>query len=315
MKKLLLILLCFPMIGLGQCVPPNGCENGEATYTYPSGNKYVGEWKDEEQNGQGTYTYANGNKYVGEFKNGMRNGQGTYTSANGNKYVGEWKDGDFHGQGTYTWANGNKYVGKYKDGKKNGLGTCTYGKGEWEGDEYVGEWKENLEHGQGTYTWANGLIWSGEWERRKQKEGYYNTENYYNVEDIFGDNLSSEIRLRYSNNRYKITLNISGIEEDFLFDTGATDTQINDKLLNQLKKAGAKIKILKLETDITYGSGNVIPGRYAIIDNIAIGDYILNNVVVLVGKNQSSSLLLGIGTLNKFKDWSVSKNGLLRIFK
>ena len=292
MKHLLLLLLSFPMIGFGQCIPPDGCKNGKGIYNWPTGENYNGEWKDEKFNGKGTYTYANGNKYVGEFKNGIRNGKGTD-----------------------TYANGNKYIGEYKDGKQNGLGTYTYGKGEWEGDEYVGEWKDNLEHGKGTYTWANGLMWSGEWERGNQKEGHYNTENYYNVEDIFGDNLSSEIRLRYSNNRYKITLTIGGIEEDFLFDTGATNTQINDELLNQIKKAGAKIKILQLETDITYGSGNVIPGRYAIIDNMAIGDYILNNVVVLVGKNQSSSLLLGVGTLNKFKDWSVSKNGLLRIFK
>jgi len=274
------------MIGFGQCISGD-CENGYGVYTWPNGNKYVGEFKDAKINGQGTFTWANGDKYVGEFKDGK------------------------HGQGTFTWTSGNKYIGEYKDGKQNGLGTYTYG----EGDEYVGQWKDDKKSGQGTYTWANGLIWSGEWERGKQKEGRYNTENYYNVEDIFGDNLSSEIRLRYSNNRYKITLNISGIEEDFLFDTGATNTQINDKLLNQLKKAGAKIKILQLETDITYGSGNVIPGRYAIIDNIAIGDYILNNVVIIIGKNQSSSLLFGIGTLNKFKDWSVSKNGLLRIFK
>tara|TARA_Y100000034_G_C6871743_1_gene398100 strand:- start:1302 stop:1646 length:345 start_codon:yes stop_codon:yes gene_type:complete len=31
------------------------------------------------ENGQGTYTYASGNKYVGEYKDGLRHGQGTYT--------------------------------------------------------------------------------------------------------------------------------------------------------------------------------------------------------------------------------------------
>jgi len=36
--------------------------------TYPSGDKYVGEYKDGKNNGQGTYTYANGDKHVGEFK-------------------------------------------------------------------------------------------------------------------------------------------------------------------------------------------------------------------------------------------------------
>ena len=44
--------------------------------------------------GQGTYTFASGEKYVGESKDGKRNGQGTLTFADGSKYVGEWKDGN-----------------------------------------------------------------------------------------------------------------------------------------------------------------------------------------------------------------------------
>jgi hypothetical protein len=47
-------------------------------------------------NCQGTYSYASGDKYVGEFKGGKRNGQGTYTFGpgqwSGDKYVGEFKD-------------------------------------------------------------------------------------------------------------------------------------------------------------------------------------------------------------------------------
>ena len=52
--------------------------------TFPNGNKYVGEWKDDEQNGQGTLTYTNGDKYVGEFKDNKYDGQGIIYSANGN---------------------------------------------------------------------------------------------------------------------------------------------------------------------------------------------------------------------------------------
>ena len=76
------------------------------------------------KNGQGTWRYDDGAKYVGEFKNGgffsfgERHGQGTYTWAGGDKYVGEWKDGKKHGQGTYTWADGRQYVGEWKDGKR-----------------------------------------------------------------------------------------------------------------------------------------------------------------------------------------------------
>ena len=66
------------------------------TMTFPSGNKYVGEFKDSKYNGQGTFTFANGEKYVGEFKDGQRNGQGIEYRADG--VVGRsglWTDGRF----------------------------------------------------------------------------------------------------------------------------------------------------------------------------------------------------------------------------
>ena len=50
----------------------------------------------------GVYTTAKGDKYVGEFKDDQYHGQGTYTHANGDKYVGEYKDDKRHGQGIYT---------------------------------------------------------------------------------------------------------------------------------------------------------------------------------------------------------------------
>ena len=68
MKRLLLILFFFPMIGLGQCISGN-CENGYGIYTWESGGKYTGEFKDSKRNGQGTYTYADGDVEKGRFKN------------------------------------------------------------------------------------------------------------------------------------------------------------------------------------------------------------------------------------------------------
>ena len=116
------------------------CENGQGTYIYDSGSKYVGEYKDGWRDGQGTYIYDSGSKYVGEWKDGEMNGQGTYTYDSGSKYVGEWKDGEMNGQGTYTWANGDKYVGEWKDGKQNGQGTYTYADGSiW----HSGLWKDD----------------------------------------------------------------------------------------------------------------------------------------------------------------------------
>ena len=69
----------------------------------------------------GTYTYASGSKYVGEYKNDMMHGLGTYTygpksESAGDKYVGAWKNDKRHGLGTYTYVNGEKQVGEWKNG-------------------------------------------------------------------------------------------------------------------------------------------------------------------------------------------------------
>ena len=99
MKKLLL-LLCVPMLfscgDLG-CIS-GGCENGQGTYTYSYGDKYVGEWKDDTQCGQGVATFADGDKYVGEFKDGTMNGKGIYTYADGKIEEGLFKDAEFIGE-------------------------------------------------------------------------------------------------------------------------------------------------------------------------------------------------------------------------
>jgi hypothetical protein len=79
---------------------------GTKTY-YPSGNKYVGEWKDGKRDGQGTMTDTVGEKYVGEFKDDKRDGQGTFTYTSGEKYVGEFKDGNLNGLGTFFRSNGS----------------------------------------------------------------------------------------------------------------------------------------------------------------------------------------------------------------
>ena len=72
MKKLLLILLCLPMIGFGQCISGD-CENGYGTHGL----------------------HPEFEKYVGYFKNGLPHGRGTRIENNGEKYDGEWKKGVF----------------------------------------------------------------------------------------------------------------------------------------------------------------------------------------------------------------------------
>ena len=106
MKKILILSASLLVVGnayaLPQCPPSDHRGPCFDAYTFPSGAKYVGEWRDIRFHGQGTYTFDTGDKYVGDFKDGKRHGQGTQTSTDGGVYVGEWKDGKFHGQGTFT---------------------------------------------------------------------------------------------------------------------------------------------------------------------------------------------------------------------
>jgi hypothetical protein len=132
--------------------------NGQGTLTFSSGQKYVGEFKDNERNGQGTYTFPSGEKYVGEYRNGKRNGQGTHTFPSGQKYVGEFKDGNYHGQGTLTLPSGEKYAGEFRDDKRHGQGTNTSPSGQ----KYVGEFRDDKRNGRGIFTFPDGANYVGE---------------------------------------------------------------------------------------------------------------------------------------------------------
>ena len=80
-------------------------KHDQGTYTYPNGDKYVGDWKGDKKHGQGTYTYANGSKEVGAFENNKKNGYAITYYANGNiNQEGIFKDDKF----LYTQKKSNE---------------------------------------------------------------------------------------------------------------------------------------------------------------------------------------------------------------
>lgn len=90
----------------------------KGVFTFESGAKFVGEFRDGEFN-YGTYTRPNGGeKYVGEFSNGAFNGKGTFTEKNGDVYSGGFYNGEYHGEGTFTFKNGSSYKGLWEHGHR-----------------------------------------------------------------------------------------------------------------------------------------------------------------------------------------------------
>ena len=49
--------------------------------------------------GMGIYTFKTGYRYEGEFKDNQPNGQGIFTSPDGQRYQGRFKDGKLNGIG------------------------------------------------------------------------------------------------------------------------------------------------------------------------------------------------------------------------
>mmetsp|Transcript_15871 Transcript_15871/g.36285 ORF Transcript_15871/g.36285 Transcript_15871/m.36285 type:complete len:204 (-) Transcript_15871:808-1419(-) len=112
--------------------------DGYAVKTFPSGNKYEGEWKDGKYHGKGKLIYADGRQYEGDWFQGVNHGKGSFLYANGDRYVGEYKGGKQHGQGKFLWKNGDKYIGQWQNGKRHGKGELM----KINGDGFKGMWTD-----------------------------------------------------------------------------------------------------------------------------------------------------------------------------
>ncbi len=76
--------------------------------------EYEGEWEDDRMHGKGSANYKNGDKYVGEFKNNEVNGVGRYIWRENNpnltkQYYGNFTEGKKHGFGTLEYTHGDFY--------------------------------------------------------------------------------------------------------------------------------------------------------------------------------------------------------------
>lgn len=84
-------------------------------YSFKNGNRYEGQWRDDQQQGRGVNTDASGETYAGDLVGAEYEGAGVYRFASGSTYRGQWAGSRRAGHGVWTYAWGGRYAGGFAD--------------------------------------------------------------------------------------------------------------------------------------------------------------------------------------------------------
>lgn len=135
--------------------------------------------------------------------------------------------------------------------------------------------------------------------------------NVYDPEDIRGDDQQIEVPLKGgSGSRYQIKLSIEGIDRYFLFDTGASDLCIDHTIEQRLLTEGKLSPADYLgESEYQLADNSMVQARMVRLNNVRIGDYVVDNVITAV--IDGGSLLFGVGLLDKFAHWEFDGKAML----
>ena len=170
----LFAFLLLPYLLPAQCISGN-CTNGQGTYLYPSGAKYIGDFQGGRMHGQGICYYSDKSQYQGAWKNGYPDGKGTKTLLSGQEWTGLWRKGqpvNREGQATSLLEAPTTYQLPEKMASKAAgegcvMGDCINGYGTYiyrgHSAKYTGHFKRELPHGKGKIQYENGDYYEGEW--------------------------------------------------------------------------------------------------------------------------------------------------------
>lgn len=100
-------------------------KDGRGIYIWNSGQKYIGQWKEDKKHGK-TIEYDNEKvSFKGTYLDGKRQGFGECWLNSGDYISGDYKDGLKQGKGIYIWANGGKWEGPFENDCMHGEGLYT----------------------------------------------------------------------------------------------------------------------------------------------------------------------------------------------
>ena len=131
------------------------------------GNKYIGEWKNDQFHGKGEiegngifYSTKNGYNYTGEFRHNKFNGKGILIYDDNTSYEGNFSEGYMNGEGNILFQDGSYYIGTFKNNNYNGKGKFFFK----DGKRYNGDWKNSAIDGLGVFTWNDHTKYNGEYK-------------------------------------------------------------------------------------------------------------------------------------------------------
>ena len=260
-------------------------------------------------------TFNDGRTYYGTFEDGKFI-KGKFTLiGEGYKvqYNGDFYNNSFDGDGFFEQTQPN-----YRMTQQGKFGNNKF----FEGEEitYVDKYTSTKNYKNGLIEnekviFNDGLVIISSYENGRIKDKIRNDKNYYNPEDIIGDNNFCTVNLKKEGDEnkgiaYKIVMTIDDTNGEWVFDTGARLTSIGKRMFDRFVNEGVTYKDLNRVVK-TFGIGGEAKGKLVVLDNVKVGDYIVNNLIVKVSLQNNISLL-GIDFLNKFKnvEWDMKKEEL-----
>jgi hypothetical protein len=126
--------------------------------------------------------------------------------------------------------------------------------------------------------------------------------------DVLGNTKYENIPIIQNDMSNKVKISIGKVSKYFTIDSGASDTSISLRLEKELLLSGI-IKKGNYISDgyYTIADGKTISCKRIKLNNIKIGGFIVNNVVISVRKT-GTALLLGNSFFAKFKTWTINNN-------
>lgn len=129
-----------------------------------------------------------------------------------------------------------------------------------------------------------------------------------NFEIISESTNSNKISLINENGVYNIWVNIGGIKEKFILDTGASEISLSQKSEKELIQKGIIKKEDYLESGLfRIADGSIVTCRRVNLKQIKVGSFVVKNVIASIGVSEAP-LLLGKSFLDKFNKWSIDNN-------